>query len=39
MQGKDVIGRFLYASGIGVGSTGTGGAVEGPFLKYVHLVE
>jgi len=39
MQGKDVIGRFLYASGIGVGSTGTGGATEGPFLKYVHLVE
>jgi hypothetical protein len=39
MQGKDVIGRFLYASGIGVGSTGTGGAVEGPLLKYVHLVE
>lgn len=39
MQGSDVIGRFLYASGIGVGSTGTGGATEGPFLKYVHLVE
>jgi Flp pilus assembly protein TadG len=39
MQGKDVIGRFLYASGIGVGSTGTGGAEEGPLLKYVHLVE
>lgn len=39
MQGKDVIGRFLYASGLGVGSTGTGGAQEGPFLKYVHLVE
>jgi len=39
LQGKDVIGRFLYASGIGVGSTGTGGAQEGPFLKYVHLVE
>lgn len=39
MQGKDVIGRFLYASGIGVGSTGTGGATEGPFLKFVHLVE
>jgi hypothetical protein len=39
MQGNDVIGRFLYASGLGVGSTGTGGAQEGPFLKYVHLVE
>jgi hypothetical protein len=39
MQGKDVIGRFLYASGLGVGSTGTGGASEAPFLKYVHLVE
>ena len=24
MQGKDVIGRFLYASGIGVGSAGAG---------------
>jgi hypothetical protein len=24
---------------VGVGSTGTGGATEGPFLKYVHLVE
>jgi hypothetical protein len=39
MQGKDVIGRFLTASGLGVGSTGTGGSTEGPFLKYVHLVE
>ena len=39
MQGKDVVGRFLYASGIGVGSTGTGGAQEGSGLKYVHLVE
>lgn len=39
MQGKDVVGRFLFASGLGVGSTGTGGAQEGPFLKYVHLVE
>ncbi len=39
MQGKDVIGRFLYASGIGVGSTGTGGMTEGPLLKYVHLIE
>jgi len=39
MQGKDVIGRFLSASGLGVGSTGTGGAQEGAGLKYVHLVE
>lgn len=39
MKGKDVIGRFLTASGIGVGSTGTGGAKEGSSLKYVHLVE
>ena len=39
MQGKDVIGRFLTASGIGVGSTGTGGAQEGSNLKFVHLVE
>lgn len=39
MQGKDVIGRFLYASGLGVGTTGTGGAQEAPLLKYVHLVE
>jgi hypothetical protein len=40
MQGKDVIGRFLYASGIGVGSTGTGGGAEqGASPHYVHLVE
>jgi hypothetical protein len=39
MQGKDVIGRFLYASGIGVGSTGTGGAEQGASPHYVHLVE
>jgi hypothetical protein len=39
MQGKDVIGRFLQTSGIGVGTTGTGGLKEGSSLKYVHLVE
>ena len=39
MQGKDVIGRFLYASGIGVGTTGTGGSTPAPLLFYVHLVE
>jgi hypothetical protein len=39
MQGKDVIGRFLSASGVGVGSTGTGGATAGASLYYVHLVE
>jgi len=40
MQGKDVIGRFLYASGIGVGSTGTGGGVDqGASPHYIHLVE
>jgi hypothetical protein len=39
MQGNDVIGRFLYASGVGVGTGGTGGAQEGPQVKFVHLVE
>ena len=39
MQGKDVIGRFLYASGLGVGSTGAGGVDQGASPLYVHLVE
>lgn len=39
MRGNDVIGRFLFASGVGVGSDGLGGASEGPDVKYVHLVE
>ena len=39
MQGKDVIGRFLYASGIGVGSGGAGGVDQGASPKFVHLVE
>ena len=39
MQGKDVVGRFLYASGIGVGSTGVGGVEQGASPLYVHLVE
>jgi hypothetical protein len=39
MQGNDVIGRFLYASGVAVGNGGTGGAAEGPQIKYIHLVD
>ena len=39
MQGNDVLGRFLYASGVAVGNGGTGGAAEGPQVKYIHLVE
>ncbi len=39
MKGKDVIGRFLYASGIGVGSAGAGGIDQGASPLYVHLVE
>lgn len=39
MDGKDVIGRFLYATGVGVGSDGLGGTSEGPDLKFVRLIE
>jgi hypothetical protein len=39
LQGKDVVGRFLYATGIGVGTPGAGGAQVGASPKYVHLVE
>lgn len=40
MQGSDVIGRFLYASGIGVGTTGSGGSAEtGAMTLFVRLVE
>jgi len=35
MQGNDVFGRFLYASGVPGGAEVTGGSE----LKYVHLVE
>jgi hypothetical protein len=37
MKGKDVIGRFLYASGVAPGGPGTGN-VTGPQVKYVHLI-
>ncbi|MBW3660051.1 MAG: hypothetical protein KY397_00255 [Gemmatimonadetes bacterium] len=39
MKGKDVVGRFLFATGVGVGSDGLGGATEGPEVKFVRLVE
>jgi len=39
MQGNDVIGRFLFASGLGVGTSGTGGQSTGPELLFVRLVE
>ncbi len=39
MQGKDVVGRFLYASGVGAGSTGSGGADAGTMALFVRLVE
>ena len=40
MQGNDVIGRFLYASGVGVGSTGSGGGADtGAMAMFVRLVE
>ena len=35
MQGNDVFGRFLYASGVPGGGEVTGGVA----LKYVHLIE
>lgn len=39
MRGKDVVGRFMFASGIGVGSDGTGGEAVAPELKFVRLIE
>lgn len=39
LDGGDVIGRFMYASGIGVGTDGTGGAETAGQLQYVRLVE
>lgn len=39
MQGNDVVGRFMFASGLGVGSDGTGGETVGPELMFVRLVE
>lgn len=40
LRGDDVIGRFLYAAGVGVGTDGTGDASDmGPELKFVRLVE
>jgi hypothetical protein len=40
MDGNDVIGRFLYASGIGVGTTGSGGSADtGAMTLFVRLVE
>ncbi len=39
MNGNDVIGRFLYATGLGTGITGTGGGPGGPQLKFVRLVD
>lgn len=39
LSGDDVVGRFLVASGLGVGTDGTGGQTVGPDLKFVRLVE
>ena len=39
LKGSDVIGRFMYATGVGVGSDGLGGSSEGPDLKFVRLIE
>lgn len=39
LRGSDVIGRFLFVSGLGVGTDGLGGQSVGPQVKYVHLVE
>lgn len=39
MDGDDVIGRFLFASGIGVPGEGPGGDLTGPQAKFVRLVE
>ncbi|MCA1670882.1 MAG: pilus assembly protein TadG-related protein [Actinobacteria bacterium] len=38
-QGRDVIGRFLYASGVGSGPGGAGAAGTGPQIKFVRLIE
>jgi hypothetical protein len=37
MNGNDVIGRFLYASGVAPGGPGTG-TTTGPQVKYVRLI-
>lgn len=39
LSGDDVVGRFLFATGVGVGTDGTGGKTVGPELKFVRLVE
>lgn len=41
IKGKDVIGRFLYASGVGDGTYGTGAPDDGvgPMTMFVRLVE
>jgi hypothetical protein len=39
MDGDDVIGRFLYASGIAGGNLPGGGQSIGPLIKFVRLVE